>query len=220
MRVGICSKLPLADKIFALAFQIDDPDMIENKIHQAAHVIARGQNRTCEEVLDQICINPQCGFAANWDGNSHVTEATMRAKLELLVKVSKDIWKVIILPVTGHICIYDTVSAPPRKGDDVIPRLISMNIGYHNMSLCGLFSTPGSMHTHFLNLVLRLYMKSRLFLRGLSADISIDRSSNANVFYPSHQFSAHGIMRTVLRIPGDDFVSALRLQCQINRSGR
>ncbi|KAA1469691.1 UROD/MetE-like protein [Dentipellis sp. KUC8613] len=73
--------------------KIDDPDVIENKIHQAAHVIARGQNRTCEEVLDQICISPQCGFAANWDGNSHVTEATMRAKLELLVKVSKDVWK-------------------------------------------------------------------------------------------------------------------------------
>jgi 5-methyltetrahydropteroyltriglutamate--homocysteine methyltransferase len=41
--------------------------------------------------IDQLCLSPQCGFASHEDGN-HLSEAAQWAKLERVVKVSRDIW--------------------------------------------------------------------------------------------------------------------------------
>ncbi|TFY77838.1 hypothetical protein EWM64_g6176 [Hericium alpestre] len=68
--------------------ELEDPDDLELKVHEAAHTIAHGQHRTCATVLDQICISPQCGFASSWEGHANVPEPAEKRKLQLLNKAS------------------------------------------------------------------------------------------------------------------------------------
>jgi methionine synthase II (cobalamin-independent) len=42
--------------------------------------------------LEQLCLSPQCGFASTEEGNV-LTEEQQWAKLELIVDISKEVWK-------------------------------------------------------------------------------------------------------------------------------
>lgn len=78
----VSSKLP----------QLEDKEVLKHKIHDAARVIANGEEpRSFEEALNQICISPQCGFASHSEGN-RVTEDDMRKKLTLVAETAKEIW--------------------------------------------------------------------------------------------------------------------------------
>lgn len=53
---------------------------------------ARTQDATRYIDLDRLAISPQCGFASTVAGNP-VTEADQRAKLALVVRAARDIWR-------------------------------------------------------------------------------------------------------------------------------
>ncbi|KAM5537808.1 hypothetical protein V8D89_008576 [Ganoderma adspersum] len=72
--------------------QLEDVEDLEERVHNAAHIIANGeQKRSFEEALNQICISPQCGFASHSEGNL-IDEDAMRAKLALVSQTAKKIW--------------------------------------------------------------------------------------------------------------------------------
>ncbi|KZV74157.1 UROD/MetE-like protein [Peniophora sp. CONT] len=71
---------------------MEDPEDLKQRVANAASIIASGvEPRTREEALNQICISPQCGFASHSLGND-VTDEDMANKLQLVVKVAKELW--------------------------------------------------------------------------------------------------------------------------------
>ncbi|TFY73979.1 hypothetical protein EWM64_g10033 [Hericium alpestre] len=64
--------------------QLEDPDEMVAKVHEAARNIASGQKRPYEAVLDQIALARSVGLP--------LAGKDMRNKLHLLIKVSKMIW--------------------------------------------------------------------------------------------------------------------------------
>lgn len=68
--------------------------MLEDKVREAAKVIARAQSGTVEEVLkEQIGVSPQCGFSSmSQGGGTGVTEDRMWEKLELVRELAKRMW--------------------------------------------------------------------------------------------------------------------------------
>lgn len=65
---------------------------LKSRVNEAAEVLMRGYPPRLKEVaLDQLCISPQCGFAATWEGN-HLTEEDEIQKLRLLVTTANEIW--------------------------------------------------------------------------------------------------------------------------------
>ena len=88
---------------------MEDKEILKKKIHDAAQVIADGQDkRSVEEALNQyafgllsfsiiptlprrICISPQCGFASHSEGN-RVTAEDVKRKLSLVVETSREVW--------------------------------------------------------------------------------------------------------------------------------
>ena len=73
---------------------LEDIDMLEDKVREAAKVIARAQSRTVEEVLkEQVGVSPQCGFSSmSQGGGTGVTEDRMWEKLELVGELAKRMW--------------------------------------------------------------------------------------------------------------------------------
>jgi methionine synthase II (cobalamin-independent) len=61
--------------------EIETPELLKQRLDEAAHYIS----------LDQVSLSPQCGFASAFEGN--MDEATQRAKLEVLSRTVKDVWK-------------------------------------------------------------------------------------------------------------------------------
>jgi len=61
--------------------ELEDPDTLKRRIDAASAFVP----------LDQLCLSPQCGFSSTVEGNvlSHEQEV---AKLELIVKVARDVW--------------------------------------------------------------------------------------------------------------------------------
>ncbi|OCL10830.1 5-methyltetrahydropteroyltriglutamate-homocysteine methyltransferase [Glonium stellatum] len=74
--------------------ELEDIDMLEDRVKEAAGVIARAQNRTVEEVLEQqIGVSPQCGFSSMSEGGGiGVTENRMWEKLELVRNLAARLW--------------------------------------------------------------------------------------------------------------------------------
>ncbi|KAF7377251.1 Methionine vitamin-b12 [Mycena sanguinolenta] len=74
---------------------LEDIDMLEARVREAAEVIAKGQGRSAEEVLkDTLAVSPQCGFASiNVNAGDGVTEEKMWAKLVLLRDLARRLWK-------------------------------------------------------------------------------------------------------------------------------
>lgn len=61
--------------------ELEDPEAIKARIYEAARFIP----------LEQLCLSTQCGFASTEEGNS-LTEAQQQAKLELVVRVAREVW--------------------------------------------------------------------------------------------------------------------------------
>ena len=61
--------------------ELEDPDTLKRRIDQAAKFVS----------LDQLCLSPQCGFSSTVEGNVLSYEQEV-AKLELIVKVAKEVW--------------------------------------------------------------------------------------------------------------------------------
>jgi methionine synthase II (cobalamin-independent) len=72
--------------------ELEDPQEIKRRVLEAAKIIADGQQRSVEEVMENIGISPQCGFASVSIGAEGMTEDKMFAKLRLVRDVAKDLW--------------------------------------------------------------------------------------------------------------------------------
>jgi len=60
---------------------LEDPGTLKRRIDQAAKFVP----------LDQLCLSPQCGFSSTVEGNVLSYDQEV-AKLELIVKVARDVW--------------------------------------------------------------------------------------------------------------------------------
>lgn len=72
--------------------ELEDPQLMKDKVREAARIIAAGQGRTEEEVMDNIGISPQCGFASVSVGADGMTEDKMFKKLKLVQDVARELW--------------------------------------------------------------------------------------------------------------------------------
>jgi methionine synthase II (cobalamin-independent) len=71
---------------------LEDVQDMKHKVLQAADIIANGQGRTREEVMEKIGISPQCGFASTAVGAEGMTEERMFEKLKLVQDLAKELW--------------------------------------------------------------------------------------------------------------------------------
>lgn len=71
---------------------LEDPEEIKKRVLEAADIIAKGQGRTREEVMDCVGISPQCGFASVGVGAEEMTEERMFEKLKLVKRVAGELW--------------------------------------------------------------------------------------------------------------------------------
>ena len=61
---------------------LESPDDLRRRIQQAA----------CHVPLDDLALSPQCGFASTMEGNL-LTEADQWAKLGLVVRTAREVWR-------------------------------------------------------------------------------------------------------------------------------
>ena len=62
--------------------KLEDKEFIKSRIQEAAKYVP----------LEQLCLSTQCGFASTEEGNS-ITEQDQWNKLQLVLDVSKEVWK-------------------------------------------------------------------------------------------------------------------------------
>ena len=60
---------------------MESKDTLKRRIEEAAPFVP----------LEDLCLSPQCGFSSTHHGNA-LTEAEQWRKLELIVKVVRDVW--------------------------------------------------------------------------------------------------------------------------------
>ncbi|KAK5995303.1 hypothetical protein PT974_03704 [Cladobotryum mycophilum] len=72
--------------------ELEDPEVIKRRVREAAQIIAEGQGRSAEDVMENIGISPQCGFASVSVGADGMTEEKMFAKLRLVKDVARELW--------------------------------------------------------------------------------------------------------------------------------
>jgi len=72
--------------------ELESPELVVSRIEEAVKIIKDAHpDRTREEILDQLCLSPQCGFASEAQGNP-ITEEDMAKKLDLIFNVSRKVW--------------------------------------------------------------------------------------------------------------------------------
>jgi methionine synthase II (cobalamin-independent) len=72
--------------------ELEDAQVIRDRVNQAAAVIAEGQGVSVQEAMASIGISPQCGFASVAVGAEGMTEEKMFAKLRLVKDVAEELW--------------------------------------------------------------------------------------------------------------------------------
>lgn len=72
--------------------ELEDKELIKQRVLEAAGIIAKGQGRSVEEAMENIGISPQCGFASVAVGADGMDEAKMFAKLKLVKDVAEELW--------------------------------------------------------------------------------------------------------------------------------
>lgn len=66
---------------------------LKERIYEAADIIAAGQKRSAEEVLqDTLAVSPQCGFASAHNGKNVGSEECMWQKLVLVRDLAQNVW--------------------------------------------------------------------------------------------------------------------------------
>ncbi|KAF2095360.1 5-methyltetrahydropteroyltriglutamate-homocysteine methyltransferase [Rhizodiscina lignyota] len=75
---------------------LEDLDLLEKRVYEAADIIAEGQGRTRQEVIENsLAVSPQCGFSSiSVGGGAGVTEEVMWEKLLLVKRLAERIWGV------------------------------------------------------------------------------------------------------------------------------
>jgi len=72
--------------------ELESPEHLVSRIEAAAQIIHEAHpERTREEVLDQLCLSPQCGFAGEVVGTPNTMEE-MEKKMKLVVDVARRVW--------------------------------------------------------------------------------------------------------------------------------
>jgi methionine synthase II (cobalamin-independent) len=73
---------------------LEDVEVMEKKVYEAADVIAQGQGRTREDVLaDTLSVSTQCGFSSvSVGGGVGMTEDRMWEKLSLVKQIASRVW--------------------------------------------------------------------------------------------------------------------------------
>jgi len=71
--------------------QIEDKEVMKERVMAAIEFIAKGNQETAEESSKRVGVSPQCGFASHSSGNS-VTRDDMIAKLKLVREIADEIW--------------------------------------------------------------------------------------------------------------------------------
>lgn len=71
---------------------LEDAEVLKKRVREAAEVLARGQGRPVDEVMANVGISPQCGFASVAVGAEGMTEEAMFGKLALVRDVAAELW--------------------------------------------------------------------------------------------------------------------------------
>lgn len=71
--------------------ELEDKQVLKERVLAAARVVASGSGETEEEALQRISVSPQCGFASHEEGNLLGME-DMRKKLALVKDLATSIW--------------------------------------------------------------------------------------------------------------------------------
>ncbi|OAA70665.1 Methionine synthase, vitamin-B12 independent [Cordyceps fumosorosea ARSEF 2679] len=71
---------------------LEDAGEVEQRVREAARIVAAGQGISVDEAMDSIGISPQCGFASVAVGADGMTEGKMFAKLKLVQDIAKELW--------------------------------------------------------------------------------------------------------------------------------
>jgi methionine synthase II (cobalamin-independent) len=71
--------------------ELEDKEAVEQRLYEAADVVAKGAGQTREEALERLGVSPQCGFASHEEGNLLEWE-DMKAKLALVRRIADEVW--------------------------------------------------------------------------------------------------------------------------------
>lgn len=71
--------------------QLEDKEVVKQRIYKAAEFVAAGSGETKEAALKRICISPQCGFSTHESGYP-LTEEDEKKKLALVRQIADEIW--------------------------------------------------------------------------------------------------------------------------------
>ncbi|KAG5981945.1 hypothetical protein E4U55_002479 [Claviceps digitariae] len=72
--------------------QLEDVQLVKQRVLEAADLIAQAQGRSVEQVMANIGVSPQCGFASVAIGADGMTEEKMFAKLKLVNDIARELW--------------------------------------------------------------------------------------------------------------------------------
>lgn len=72
--------------------ELEDKEVIIARVREAVRIIAEGQGRSVEEVMENVGVSPQCGFASVAVGAEGMTEERMFGKLALVREVAEELW--------------------------------------------------------------------------------------------------------------------------------
>ncbi|KAI1490725.1 hypothetical protein F5X96DRAFT_634794 [Biscogniauxia mediterranea] len=74
--------------------ELEEPEVIKERINAAAAVIASAQKISAEEALDCLALSPQCGFSSSsLAGGLDMTMERMWEKLLLVKHIASEVWK-------------------------------------------------------------------------------------------------------------------------------
>jgi methionine synthase II (cobalamin-independent) len=71
--------------------ELEDKEVMKERIYKAADFVASGSGETREEALKRICVSPQCGFSTHESGYPLSLEDEKK-KLGLVRKIADEIW--------------------------------------------------------------------------------------------------------------------------------
>lgn len=70
---------------------IEDAEVLKQRVYKAAGFIAQGNDVSVDEALDRLGVSPQCGFASHSREN-RLSRENMLDKLKLVREVADSIW--------------------------------------------------------------------------------------------------------------------------------
>lgn len=87
-----------ADKVVVLGLvttkdpELEGMDDLKKQVYEAADIIAKAQNKSREQALDNLAVSPSCGFASLETYHGINVEEVQWQKLELTKKLAEEVW--------------------------------------------------------------------------------------------------------------------------------